>query len=175
MKSSGIAVGVLVLLLAACGPKAQQAPTNAAQPAAPAPATPTTVANAEAAAKPKPLSEPSGAIDPKSVEAAGQVVQHYGALIEQNRFGEAAELWNDAKAAAAFSSGLHRSTHLEIGDLGETEGAAGSIYTTIPVVFYRDTFHKPADVILRRVNDVPGSTEAQRRWHIERIEWKGRA
>jgi hypothetical protein len=25
-------------------------------------------------------------------------------------------------------------------------------------------------VILRRVNDVPGSTEAQRRWHIERIE-----
>jgi len=27
-------------------------------------------------------------------------------------------------------------------------------------------------VILRRVNDVPGSTEAQRRWHIERIELK---
>ena len=30
-------------------------------------------------------------------------------------------------------------------------------------------------MILRRVNDVPGSTEAQRRWHIERIEWKTRA
>jgi hypothetical protein len=27
-------------------------------------------------------------------------------------------------------------------------------------------------VILRRVNDVPGSTEPQRRWHIERIDWK---
>jgi hypothetical protein len=26
-------------------------------------------------------------------------------------------------------------------------------------------------VVLRRVNDVPGSTEAQRRWHIERIDW----
>jgi hypothetical protein len=25
--------------------------------------------------------------------------------------------------------------------------------------------------ILRRVNDVPGSTEAQRHWHIERIDW----
>jgi len=24
-------------------------------------------------------------------------------------------------------------------------------------------------VILRRVNDVPGSTDQQRRWHIERI------
>jgi hypothetical protein len=27
-----------------------------------------------------------------------------------------------------------------------------------------------AKMILRRVNDVPGSTEAQRRWHIERVE-----
>jgi len=33
----------------------------------------------------------------------------------------------------------------------------------------------PAAVILRRVNDVPGSTERQRRWHIERIEWKAAA
>ena len=30
-----------------------------------------------------PLEEPQGAIDPKSVEAAGQVVQSFGALIEQ--------------------------------------------------------------------------------------------
>ena len=36
----------------------------------------------------------------------------------------------------------------------------------------RGSFRRPADIILRRVNDVPGSTEAQRRWHIERIEWK---
>jgi hypothetical protein len=26
------------------------------------------------------------------------------------------------------------------------------------------------EVVVRRVNDVPGSTEAQRRWHIERID-----
>jgi hypothetical protein len=51
-------------------------------------------------------------------------------------------------------------------------GAAGSIYVTVPVVFYGDKFRRAADVILRRVNDVPGSTEAQRRWHIERIDWK---
>jgi len=118
------------------------------------------------------LPEPKGPIDPKSVEAAGQVVQHYGALIEQNRLGEAAKLWSDAKAATAFAKDLHPWSHLQIGDLGGTEGAAGSIYTTIPVVFYGDTFRNPAEVILRRVNDVPGSTEEQRRWHIERIEWK---
>ena len=48
---------------------------------------------------------------------------------------------------------------------------------TVPVVFYGKTkaggaFRRGADVILRRVNDVPGSTEAQRRWHIQRIELK---
>jgi hypothetical protein len=119
-----------------------------------------------------PLAEPKSAIDPKSVEAAGQVVQKYGALIEQNRFDDAAKLWDDAQAAAAFAKALRPSTHLENGDLGQTEGAAGSIYTTVPVFFYGDTFRRSADIILRRVNDVPGSTAAQRRWHIERIEWK---
>jgi hypothetical protein len=67
--------------------------------------------------------------------------------------------------------------HLEIGNLGEPEGAAGSTYLTVPAVFYGKSktgasFRRAADVILRRVNDVPGSTEAQRRWHIERIELK---
>jgi hypothetical protein len=47
----------------------------------------------------------------------------------------------------------------------------------VPAIFYGKTkaaaaFRRAADVILRRVNDVPGSTEAQRRWHVERIELK---
>jgi hypothetical protein len=161
------------LALTACNPTGTQQPSsnaaeraNAVSEAPPIPP-PGTGPNART-----PLAEPKGAIDPRSVEAAGQVVQHYGALIEQNRFDEAAKLWSDAQAAAAFAKALRPSTHLEIGDLGETEGAAGSIYTTIPVVFYGDSFRRPADIILRRVNDVPGSTAEQRRWHIERIEWK---
>ena len=31
-------------------------------------------------------------------------------------------------------------------------------------------YRKRQWIILRRVNDVPGSTEAQRHWHIERID-----
>jgi hypothetical protein len=120
-----------------------------------------------------PLAEPDEAIDPKSGEAAGQVMQSYGALIEQNRNREAARLWGDASAGAAFAKALLPQTHLEVGKPGPTEGAAGSVYVTVPVVFYRDTVRRPANVILRRVNDVPGSTEAQRHWHIERIEWTG--
>jgi len=169
---SAIAAGAL----AACSqPANQTAPANveeANEVVQTAPPIAEPAANAVEAPRTS-LPEPKGPIDPKSVEAAGQVVQSYGALIEQRRWSEAAKLWRDPAAAAAFAKQLgHTQTHLRIGDLGDTEGAAGSIYTTVPVAFYGDKFDKPAEIILRRVNDVPGSTEAQRRWHIERIEWK---
>jgi hypothetical protein len=127
------------------------------------------------------LPEPSGPIDPASAEAAGQVVQSYGALIEQKNWAAANALWGDnAIQAAEFRTELsgNSEVHLEIGSPGEPEGAAGSIYVTVPVFFYGDRkdgqpFRRSADVVLRRVNNVPGSTEAQRRWHIDRIDWTG--
>jgi hypothetical protein len=171
MKSRRICV--VTLLLAACGQSQPNQDANysllipkEANPQAPPPPSPHPPAPS--------LPETSGPIDPKSVEAAGQVVQRYGALIEQGRLAEAQKLWGDATAAAAFAKSLKPNTHLEIGELGQTEGAAGSIYTTVPVVFYGDGFREPASVILRRVNDVPGSTEEQRRWHMERIDWKAK-
>ncbi|HEX8840869.1 MAG TPA: hypothetical protein VF757_01085 [Sphingomicrobium sp.] len=128
------------------------------------------------------LAEPKGQIDPKSAEAAGQVVQQYGALIEQKRFAEAEKLWTNAESAAQFTRQLkqYAEAHLEIGNPGDLGGAAGSIYVTVPAIFYGDDanggeFRRSADVILRRVNDVPGSTEEQRRWHIDRIEWQDAA
>jgi hypothetical protein len=126
-----------------------------------------------------PLPEPKGPIDPKSAEAAGQVVQHFGALIEQKRFAEAEKLWGHAATANKETAELKRysEAHLQIGKPTDMEGAAGSVYITVPVVLYGTldgkTVHRSGNVILRRVNDVPGSTEAQRRWHIERIEWSG--
>ena len=169
----------MLVALASCGPQQQPPPpaNNASAPRVPAPSAPPAVENSAPAATGNSappstsLPEPKGPIDPKSAEAAGQVVQHYGALIEQHRFDEAARYWGDAGAAAKFAQQLKPDVHLEIGDLGQTEGAAGSIYTTVPVVFYGSGYRRPASVILRRVNDVPGSTQAQRRWHIERIEW----
>jgi hypothetical protein len=171
-----------MLLLAGCSKADRQpAPTNTTE-ATQAPAAPQGAAapiSSTPPPAPKPLIEPHGPIDPKSVEAAGQVVQHYGALIEQGRWSEAANLWNSANLAAKFERQLRGGggVHLEIGDLGEPEGAAGSIYVTMRVVFTftggrGGTVGKKAEIILRRVNDVPGSTEAQRRWHIERIDWK---
>src|SRR4051794_11889768 len=125
------------------------------------------------------LEEPHGPIDPKSTEAAGQVVQHYGALIEQGRWSESWKLWSSLDAAKAFDRNWRNDSevHMEIGKPGDGEGAAGSIFITDPVIFYGKTktggsFRRAATVTLRRVNDVPGSSEAQRRWHIERIDWK---
>ena len=181
MKPNGM--WIAALLLAGCNQPGRQDQAANEAPGAPqalmAPEAPVAPVAPNAPAPPKAsLPEPKGPIDPKSVEAAGQVVQGYGALIEQKRFAEAEKLWGDPSAAAQFSKQLkgYSETHLEIGALGESEGAAGSIYVTEPVTFYgKDgagkAFRRPANVILRRVNDVPGSTAAQRRWHIERIEW----
>ena len=124
-----------------------------------------------------PLAEPKGPIDPKSAEAAGQVVQSLGALIEQRKFGEAERLWGDSKAASAFTNRFddYREIHAQVGKPGSMEGAAGSIYITVPVSLYGTTstgapFKCGGEATLRRVNDVPGSTASQRRWHINTIE-----
>ena len=171
-----VLVSVAALMAAGCS----KAPENSMNAVAPAEDLATPQPKAALPDDRTPLSEPSGPIDPKGAEAAGQVVQSFGALIEQKRWAEAEALWGDSGTARQFTANLKRysEAHLEIGSPGEPEGAAGSIYVTVPVAFYgkqpgEADFRRPADVILRRANDVPGSTEAQRRWHIERIDWKG--
>ena len=186
MRPTASAIIAGLALLSACNRNSNDTPAaspgqfandvaNAAAPDARPPAAP------DRAEPPRTsLPEPRGPIDPKSLEAAGQVVQHYGALVEQARFLQAERSWNDLEAARSFAVALDarfKDLHLEIGDLGETEGAAGSIYTVVPVTFYGTSeqgkpLRLPASIVLRRVNDVPGSTERQRRWHIERIDWK---
>lgn len=182
-----------ILALAACSQAPDDANrTNSVAPApAPAPAGNGSEAPRQAPVSPPapgtpgglpddrtPLEEPSGPIDPKSTEAAGQVVQHYAALVEQKKFAEAAALWSDAAAAAKTTQTLktYAQAHMQVGKPFDMEGAAGSSYISVPVVLYgkldSDAIRNHSGTaILRRVNDVPGSTEAQRRWHIERIEW----
>lgn len=189
------AIALVAVALASCGPERQppQPTKNANSPLLPAPSappavtnnsTPSVVENKPSAASVEtnrgaPLAEPTGSIDPKSAEAAGQVVQHYGALIEQKRFDEAGRLWGDSNDAANFRLQLRRyaAVHLAVGKPEDMQGAAGSIYITVPAAFYGTDqngteFRRSAEVVLRRVNDVPGSTEQQRRWHIQRIDWK---
>lgn len=173
MRQQALLVGLL--LVAACGPQEHGRPSNigATNDAVPARRTTQVAAKSEGNAA-------AGIRDADSntAEAAAKIVQDYGALIEQSRWNEARALWSDAKQADAFEAqlGQFADVHLEIGNPGEPEGAAGSIYVTTPVFFYGDDkvgqpLRRSADVTLRRVNDVPGSTEDQRRWHIEQIDF----
>jgi hypothetical protein len=123
-----------------------------------------------------------GPIDPKSGQGAGQVLQSYAALLEQGRLAEARRLWTDGGAGSGlsqqgFEEALAKYTeiHAEIGAPGPVEGAAGSAYSEIPVRFYGklkagSAFSSVGSATLRRVNDVPGSSDEQRRWHIYRID-----
>lgn len=123
-----------------------------------------------------------GAIDPDSGQGAAQVVQGYYGLLEEKRFEDAQDLWNptsaigaqdDARFVARFRG--FSEIHANIGAPSDPEGAAGSSYVTVPVQVYGRVaatgkpFYTLRQVVLRRVNDVPGSTAEQRRWHIENI------
>lgn len=133
-----------------------------------------------------PLSEPQGPIDYKTAEGAGQVVQQYAGLLEQRKFAEARSLWsNDGKASglseAQFAAAYDKyaTIHSEVGRPANMEGAAGSSYITVPFRLYGTLksggpFNLAGPLTLRRVNDVPGSTDAQRHWHIEQSGLKPR-
>lgn len=156
----------------AAGPVRAERPAPALQPAAPG--TPSRLPDERT-----PVSE--APFDEKSAEGAAQVVQTYFALIEAGKYAGARRLWGgggeasgktEADFAADFSR--YRDYHAEVGAPGRMEGAAGSSFVTVPVMLYgrlKDgtPFRHRGEVTLRRVNDVPGSTKEQRRWHISDI------
>ena len=121
---------------------------------------------------------------PQSPNGAGNVVQTYYALVEAGKYADAYALWSDSGRAsgtdaAAFADRYrsYREFHANIGRPGRIEGAAGSLYIEIPVQEYGraasgEPFNRLGQVTLRRVNDVPGSTDEQRQWRIAKIETK---
>jgi hypothetical protein len=117
-----------------------------------------------------------------SAQGAANVVQTYYALLEEGRHADARRLWSGAGEAsgmseAAFAASFERYAdyHAQIAAPGAIEGAAGSLYVEVPVVLYGRlkggaAFSRKAKVTLRRINDVPGSSADDRRWHIRTIE-----
>jgi len=189
--------GWMILLLAACQPSA---PGNESEISAnlpgelaehPAPiedaVRPDSTDATEQARPPAPAapqagqpeaSLPEAPIEAGSAQAAGQVVQRYGALLEERRFAAARRLWSDSGRASGLSEAefaaaydKYAAVHATVGAPGDTEGAAGSIYVEVPMTLSGTlkaggAFRLAGPVTLRRVNNVPGSTAEQRRWHI---------
>jgi hypothetical protein len=175
---------IAFLLAAACSPEAATQPwnqTNEAQqefvPTAQAPLSPPAPGQPDGLPDDRtPIAE--GPIDAKSAEGAAQVLQKYFALLEAGKRGETDALWSDSGTPADFGTRLarYREVHANIGAPGELGGAAGSIYVDVPVQLYGrlldgKEFHARGTMTLRRVNDVPGSTGEQRKWHIYRADF----
>ena len=174
-------VAALAVLAAACSKQPAQQPqgrvaarqAHAVQNETPKPSTaPDTRAQ---------LAQPTAkapTMDPKSSEAAEELVRHLAALLNGGKFDEAYMLLGPgAPPRRQFDRDFSRYSDLnvKVGTPGDQEGAAGSIYLSVPLSVSGTAngkhLSRSATAILRRVNDVPGSTEAQRHWHIERIDW----
>ena len=114
---------------------------------------------------------------PKSSEAAAAVVTLYYSALNAHDYETAWRQWGDNgppnQTRDGFQAGFAhtRSTHVTIGTLEPSEGGAGSIYQTVPVVVdatLDNGAHQQftGDYIIRRVNGVDGATPDQLRWHI---------
>lgn len=173
--------------------KADPAP---AAPAAPGPAAPSPTAPALAQPRPplQPVAPPAPPAPPPrpappvapltTQEAQGEkgaraVLDTWARALESRQFGRAWEQFRDPPAdrnAYAAWWQRYRTIHAELGD-GSAEGAAGSTYYTVPVTLSGETaqgepYRLEGTVVLRRVNDVPGASAAQRRWRIETADLK---
>jgi len=167
-----------LLLLAACGPSAEEGE----QAAAPAPAA------ASQRASPAPTQTPDYSPPPLSPDAAKgeagarNVLLSWARAVEERAFAQAYALYGkdgpaDGTSEADFAADFarYRTITAEIGE-GEVEGAAGSLYYAVPVELsgtLRDgsSYSRSGTITLRRVNDVPGALDWQLAWHIEKIEW----
>jgi hypothetical protein len=129
---------------------------------------------------PPPHVNPVGPTPPAEASALGAArrLQEYCDAVATKRYRDAYGYWSDNGKATGMTLQQFRDSFAKygaydchIGKPGDTEGAAGSVYTTIPlqvtgVLTKGGGFRLEGPVTMRRVNDVDGSSAEQRRWHI---------
>jgi len=173
------------LLAASCSPK-QAAPAPAAPLPAPAAAPAQTPAPAPAAV-PQPTPAEEASVTPPNEagpEAAAEVAREYFALLGAKQYAMAWDLWAGEGSASGVMRGdfanhytKYATYNATVGKAGPQQGAAGSSYIDFPVKVNATlksggAEHMAGTITLRRVNDVPGSTEAQRHWHVQSVDLK---
>jgi hypothetical protein len=167
---------VMILALAGCG-SSSRAPGPAATSPSPAPSSsaPAFSAPSPPAAAPIPTPTAEATQDPAVLSSRDcrTVAQAYTEAVAHNDFAFAARVWNDpvidaARLKAVFNP--YAIPQIEISKVQE-EGAAGSLYCTvtgkISDVANPNMPRVTGEIVLRRVNDVPGATPDQLRWTIQ--------
>jgi hypothetical protein len=189
-RASLLTVPALTLALAGCGQQAGEQPTAPEQSA--------TTTDADDTPTPVPMQSP---VQPPATDAANDgypdltpaelvpeaekgekgarnVLLSFARAIELKEFDQAYAMLGDAAqqnmTRAQFNAlfdGFGKITVAVPG--GRSEGAAGSIYYEVPTTITGASGKKLAGTtVLRRVNDVPGASAEQLRWHIERFDVK---
>lgn len=170
-------VVVMLVALTGCGsgskaPKPAATPSTAAPTMSPSPVTSASLAPAAAAPTSMPVAEARHDLAALDSRDCRTVAQAYIAAIAHNDFASAARVWNDPAINAARLKSVF--TNYAIPQIGiskvEEEGAAGSSYCTVTgkLSDVADPNEPPAsgEIVLKRVNDVPGATPDQLRWTI---------
>jgi len=170
MKPTGIAQLLLPAMLLALGgcersepqPEAKETPALAPAPVSPAPA-------GLHAASPAPRLD-LGALGDRG--DPDRLLRFYAAALRDRNWSAASRAWgaNSGVTAETLKAAYDRpdAPHLAIGR-GEVDGAAGSLYYEAPVeLSFGDGPPEKGTLTLRRVNDVPGASPEDLRWHIER-------
>jgi len=170
-------VGALLglVLLGGCG-GSERAPAPQATQAEPAASSTRVAASPAPAAVSSPLTAPQPAPngDPSLLENRDcrTVAQAYFDALARGDFATAARVWDDpviddARLKALFAG--YRKPTVTIADL-QQEGAAGSSYCTVggTLLDAENAAKAPqkGQIVLKRVNDVPGATADQLRWTI---------
>lgn len=189
LRTKASVAAALALLLAGCSARSGQATQDKSDGAG----TSAVITKSESDSVPTTANSMGPAADPlagasnqqaASPSAAAAVVQDYYAAIERGDFPAAFAFWgNDGadshQSFADFKRGFAETakTSVKTGKPTNSEGAAGSIYIDVPVTVratLKDGKHQrfTGHYTLRRVNDVPGSTAEQRRWHLSSAELK---
>ena len=169
------ATGVWMCLLVAC--KRGDAPSQQAPSAPPAAAAPDNDNSAQEKFPPTEAAKPASGKETEATAAADVVRRYYAALAARD-YKAAYVLWSGRGEASkqtfdAFQAGFAstRSTSVDVEQAGEVEGAAGSLYISIPVSVHAELNDGvkqefSGSYVLRRVNDVEGSSQEQRSWRI---------
>lgn len=118
------------------------------------------------------------ALDSTGPAGAVDVIRRYHDAIDAGDHAAAYALWAQdgtasGQAYPAFAAGFAQTARSGVEITGPVviEGAAGSSYAEVPVRVRATTRSGgqqrfEGSYVLRRVNDVPGATPAQLRWHI---------
>lgn len=136
------------------------------------PANSTDMPTPEASTSPTPTPIALTTLDPELIESRDckTVLSFYADALHAGLYGEAARVWGKDWGVSAATLEKRYSAEqpvsLELGEIS-VEGGAGSLYCEVAAVLKTNS-HRPrtGKITLRRVNDVPGATADQLRWHI---------